>query len=368
MLNKLKSSIKHTAVYSLGNVATKLVGVVLLPLYTVYFTVPEFGVIGVLEITIMILTQVFIFGQSNAYLRFASEPDDKGNRQSLLFTIFVFLFLAACSLTFLGQIFAGKIASLTSEPAKFALYFKLLFYIVFLRVINNLFLSVLRANEKSGLYSIGNVLKIVVTLSLNVYFVAFAQIGISGILYAYIIGEAVLSFILLPYVIPNMAPSFEKKILLTTLSFGIPLIFASIAGMLLGVGDRFLLLWLVDKREVGLYDLGYRFAGLLNVILIQSFALGFLPQTYKIYGQKGDKRFFSKILTYFVFVLTWVGLGVSLFGKEIIEIFARNSEYWSAYKVIPIVVLAYVFNGARTVVNIGFLLKKKGPRMGALRR
>ena len=70
MLDNIKYTFKHTVIYSLGNIATKLIGIILLPLYTRHITVTEYGVLGILEITIMILTQVLILGQSQTFLRF----------------------------------------------------------------------------------------------------------------------------------------------------------------------------------------------------------------------------------------------------------------------------------------------------------
>ncbi len=129
------------------------------------------------------------------------------------------------------------------------------------------------------------------------------KIGVKGILYSYLIGDGLLFIILFPNMISEMAPKFDNRILRESLLFGIPFIFSSLAGMLLNMGDRYILKLLVNYKEVGLYNLGYKVAGILNVFLMQSFFLSFAPIAYKMYGQKGDKRYFSKMLTYFVFVL-----------------------------------------------------------------
>ena len=127
------------------------------------------------------------------------------------------------------------------------------------------------------------------------------------------------------------------------------------------MGDRYILKLLVDYKEVGLYSLGYKVAGILNMFFIQSFTLSILPIAYKMHGQKGDKRYYSKMLTYFVFVLFWAGLGLAFFGKELIEKFALNPDYWLAYQVVPYIILAYIFSGARAVANLGLFLKSKTP-------
>ncbi len=259
----------------------------------------------------------------------------------------------------LGQNLATPISSLFFKPSQFTIYFKLCFYIIFLRIINNLFLSVLRAKEKSVFYATANIIKIAIILGFNIYFVAFAKIGVKGILYSYLIGDGILFLILFPNMISEMIPKFDSKILRSALSFGFPLIFASLAGMLLNMGDRYILKLLVDYKEVGLYNLGYRIAGVLNVFLMRSFTLSLLPIAYKMYGKEGDKRYYSKMQTYFVFVLFWAGLGLALFGKEIIKVLALNPDYWSAYQVVPYIIFAYIFGGARSVVSLGLYLKRK---------
>lgn len=359
MFDKLKHSLKHTAIYSLGNIATKLVGIVLLPIYTTHFPVSEFGILGILEVSIMILTQVFLLGMPNAFLRFYGEEEDIQRKRSTLFTILIFLLGISGALLLLELVSADQIASFFAEQERFSIFLRLMFIIIFLRVLSFFFLSVLRANERSVLYTAGNLIKIFLTLGFNVYFVAVAQIGIIGVLYAYVIGEAILCLLLLPNIISNSTPKFDRRILQESLIFAFPIIFASLGSMILQMGDRYILKLLVNYKEVGLYDLGYRFSSLMNVFIIRSFSLYFLPQAYKLYGKKGDKRYYSKMLTYFVFGLCWVGLAISLFGKEIIKTFALNSDYWPAYKIIPIVALAYVFSGAGVVVNVGMFLKKE---------
>jgi len=359
MLNRIKKNIKHTAIYSLGNIATKLIGIVLLPLYTTHITVAEYGILGILEITILLLTQLLILSQNQALLRFYNLNEYRDKKKNTLFTINIFLVTIGLVFVLMGCTFSNKLSLLFSKPAEFSIYFRLSCLIIFIRVLNNLYLSVLRADEKSRLYTISNIVKLLFIMGFNIYFVAFARIGIKGILYSYLIGDGVLFLILFPGRIFEMTPKFDSKILKAALIFGFPLIFSSLSHMLLNMGNRYILKLLVNYEEVGLYNLGYKVAGVLNMFLIQSFTLGLLPSAYKMYGQKGDKRYYSKMLTYFMFVLCWSGLGLSLFSKEVIKLLALNPDYWAAYTVVPVIVLAYVFSGGKSVTSLGMYLTGK---------
>ena len=359
MIDKIKHSIKHTAIYSIGKAASKMIGVVLLPIYTIHFSLTEYGTLGILETTAMILTQTLLLGQPAAFLRFFGSSQSGADNKSILFTIFTILFTVTAVFTITGLLWADKLSLFFEEPETFARYFRLFVLIIALRIVNALFLDTLRAKEKPLLYSAGNVLNILVMLSAAIYFVVVEKSGIVGVMYAYIAGETVLFLMLLPGAVSGMTPRFNRAIFFAALTFGFPYVFASLGSMWLQMGDQYVIKLLLNYAEVGLYNTGYRFASLLNVFLIQSFSLYYLPQAYKLYGQEGDRRYYSKMLTYFVFVLCWAGLALSLFGKEIIRLFALNPDYWPSHKIIPVVALGYVFSGAAVVVNLGIMLTKK---------
>ena len=66
MLGKLKHLLKHSVIYGISPIATKAIGVILLPLYTSYISLAEFGVLGLIDITIYISIELLNLGLSQA--------------------------------------------------------------------------------------------------------------------------------------------------------------------------------------------------------------------------------------------------------------------------------------------------------------
>jgi len=359
MLKNVKKTVSHSAIYGLGNLTTKLIGIVLLPLYTKHISVAEYGVLGILEATIMIMVQVMVLGQAQTFLRFHELDDYAQKQKSLLFTLFVFLSAVTIIFGLVGAGLSNYIGSFFAQPELFALYFRLSFLIVGLRIIGRLLLSTLRIKERPVFFATVNVIKLTVSLVLNIYFIAYLHLGILGILYAYVAGDALLLVMILPINITYMKPHFESKIVKAALVFGLPLILSGLATMLLNTGNRYILKLLSNYQQVGLYNLGYKIAGFINVFLIQSFNMGFLPLAYKMYGNKGDKRYFIKMLTYFTFALCWTGLALSMYSEELVKVLGKNSDYWPAWTIVPILTLAFVFEGGKTVTSLGSFLMKK---------
>lgn len=359
MLENLKYFLKHSAIYSISNFAVKASGVILLPLYTTYISLGEFGELALIDVTIIILVELVNLGQSQALVMLNNTDEYSNKNKEMFFTVLSSSTVICILFVVLGESFLPYFANLIAEPEKFYLYLRLCLYIISSRIITNILLNKLRADERSISYTTFSVLKLAVTLAFIIYFVAFAHLKILGVLYSYLISEIVVIVFLLPFLIKLMKFRFEKKILYASISFGIPLIFSSLAMMFLNVSDRYLIKYFTSDEMVGLYDLGYRFAGTLNMFFIMPISLTLMPQAYKMYKKEGDKRYYSKILTYLSFILVWVGLGISIFSMEIVKLFALNPSYWPAYQIVPIIVFAYVFFGMRIISSLGMFLTKK---------
>lgn len=359
MLNRLKITFKHTFIYGIGSLATKAIGIILLPLYTKHLTVADYGVLGILEITLFILAEFFTFGEKSSVLRFYHLSPYNKKPKTTIFSITIFLLISS-TFSMTGLFLLSKpIGHLFNDAQLFEIYIKLSSGIVFLRIINGLFLNVLRIREKSTTYVLANLVKLTVSLLLNIYFVAFIGLGVQGILLSYLASDLILLLILIPNIFPMFALGYDNRLVKESLKYGFPLVFNALAILLLNMGNRYILKLFVNYREVGLYTMGHKIAGLLNVFVIQSFSLSFIPLAYKIYKKEGDKRYYSKLLTYFSFTLIWIGLGISLYNEEIVKTFSKSTDYWEAIPVIPVLILSYIFSGAKIVASLGLFLEQR---------
>ena len=74
-------------------------------------------------------------------------------------------------------------------------------------------------------------------------------------------------------------------------------------------------------------------------------------------------RFHIKTFTYFVLLMTLLGLGIVLFSKEIIYVLgAGNQDFYDAIPLIPVIILGLIFSGMRSVFVLP-LTKAKRTRL-----
>jgi len=321
MLDFLRKTVKHTAIYSLGNLSTKIIGLILLPLYTSYLTTSEYGILAILEVTSQFFVTIVGLGISSGMMRWYAVETSEAKKKSIVFTV---------------------LSTLVAL------------------MINRVAFDLLRLKERSLFFIVLVIVKFTSILLLNIYFIVYMEYGVKGIIISQVLGNALIIAGTSMFLLKNLRFSFDHKILREILSFSVPLVFSTVSTMALALSDRYLIKYFLDYSEVGIYSLGYKIASVINLFLIQSFLLGFSPLAYKIFNHPGAKPYFAKITTYFVYALLGLSLVLIFFSKEVIMVFASsNDDYLLAYNVIPLLCLAFVFRGINYIVSMGLHYVKK---------
>ena len=121
MFNQIVSTYKESAIYSLGNLSNKVVGFILLPLYTSYISVADFGVLGLIEPMVQIIFTLLSLGLNSAFMRWYAIENNAETKGIIFFNINFVLILNAALWVFSLVIFAEKIALLLFSSHDFEL-------------------------------------------------------------------------------------------------------------------------------------------------------------------------------------------------------------------------------------------------------
>ncbi len=360
MLNRLKHTLKHTFVYSLGNLGTKLIGLILLPLYTEYLSTGEYGMLAILESTTQFLVAIFGFRLYVAMMRWWSDEEKKDNQKKIVFSAFITTVLLALVVLMIITPLKSELSRLFFGSKKFSSYFFILAFWVSFELIGQISISMIRLREKSIFFVTVFIAKLLIILFSVFYFLTVEKLGVEGVILAQLIGTIFIFLITLPFLIKEMKLVVGFHLIAQFFKYGAPLIFSTISVLMLTLGDRYLLTYYKNYSDVGIYSLGYKIAGVLNVTLLMSFQMGFMPIAFKMYNKPNAQRFFSKVLTYFVFILLLSALILSLYSKEVIILFSPgNKDFWTAYKIVPLLCLTYILKGIEYVFLMGFHIAKK---------
>ncbi len=359
MKEQLKNIFSQTAIYSLGNISTKLVGFVLLPLYTGYLTTAEYGILALLEVISQILIAIFTFNLPIAMLRWIAEVREEKEEKSIIFTVYFTLIIIAFSVLAFGLFFSSQTSNFIFSSDKYAFYLKILFISASLSIINRHPLTLLRHREKAAFFAGANILKLIIILSFNIYFVAYAQIGVIGVVDSLAIGELFILLVTFPFLLKNIFLRLRLTFLKEMFLYGLPLVFAALSGILLTFSDRFILQHFYGPSEVGIYSLGYKIAAVINMFLVQSFSLGYLPFTFKHFEEPKSGTLFARVMTYYTAALLVSAILISFYAKELLLLLSQSKSYLISYKVVPLIAIAFVFRGMQYNFALSFHFSKK---------
>jgi len=359
MLADLKKIFSHSIIYGLGTMAPKLAGLILIPLYTKHFPLSDFGIIGLLDSTAQVIIGISGFALYQGFFRWYFEKSVETKRNSLFFTLLLTHALIAVAGIMVLWPMSGYISKLLFGHIGYTYVVRIMAIASLAQMVLIMPSTLLRVQEKAGLYTVGNVLQMAAMLIFTVYFIIFRHQGIEAIYHAQLIGIAVYFIALFKHVLKNISFVFEWKLLKEIVAFCYPLVISTIAVVLLNQADRYFINEFGNLEDLGLYTLGFRLSNTLNIILVASISFAIQPLIFKKMDDPENKRFYSKLMTYYVFVIMFFVLGMTFFGKEIVKLFARREEYYEAYKVIPVLSFAILLNMIKDMAIIGLQITKR---------
>lgn len=366
MLKSLKSSVTNTLVYGLGNLASKLVGFILIPIYTNYFSTEVYGILGIVEVSIAALISIFCFALYQAFYRWYWDKQYSDRQKSIFFTLLVFLFFVVLLLVANSWLFAYNISVFLFGFSTFSDIVKLLFVVSGLQILMQLVSTLMQLQQKAKRYTYSSFLTLALQLSFTLYFIIKLKLGLEGIYYAQLISFFAYFLFNLSYIIENSRLKIELMIFKDMFKYALPLLLSNIAALVLSITDRYFLRIFGSLSDLGVYQFGYKIANTLSVLIISSAQMAVNPLLFQKIDDPNNKRFYSKVLTYFTFVTMLFVLGFVFFSFEIVKLLGRNIDYWPSIKIIPIIVFGILFSMMKDTVSIGLYAKKRTDIMSTI--
>ncbi len=358
MFQEIKRLLKHSLVYGSGSVLRKVIGFLMIPVYTRYLTPTDYGVLELMELAGFVVMEVMALGLSWAIFRFYHYYDNPKDKDAVISTAII----SSCTCSLICLIillnFKEDLSEFVCGTKIYSSLFMILFCALFMRGISDIPFAFIRVKEKSTFFTIISILELLLGVSLNIYFVVLLKIGIVGILYSKVVVHTISAVILIPLTLKGIKIKFEIKKLKEMLAYSMPLIPANFAMYILHFIDRFFLKRFSTLHIVGLYALGYKFGMVVSVLILEPFLLIWSAAIFDISKRKNAKQIYAKILTYFAFVMIFLGLSISVLIKDVLKIIT-TPEFFEAYKIVPLIIFSYIFLGLNYCLDTGIRLEKK---------
>jgi len=366
MINQIKYITKNTAIYSIGQLAPKLVGLILLPFLTnpSYLSADDYGRLGLLEASSTFLITIFGLGLNYALERWYWDSNYLDKRKSITFTLLVTIIGLTGAFWGIIALFSKNLSFLLVGKPDWIYLLNLLLICSALETLILIPTTLLRLEEKPVLFVTSNLVRFFFYLVFAVYFLVFRKNGLEGIYEARLFSLVSILITLIPFIGRNISYQFEWKALGEMILFRLPLVLSTLSYIIFTITDRFSLRILAKSsfKDVGVYNLGFTITNSVKVVVIASIWLSVRPMIYKMMNEPTCKRFYSKLMKYMIFSITLFLLIISLFGQEAITLISSNSNFNKSFFIIPIISIAIIFDTLKEIAQTVSLniVKKTG--------
>jgi len=362
----IKDIFKDSLFYGGAPFFSKLIGILLVPIYTRLFSVSEYGIIGLIAGVVGFIGIFMQAGSNNAVQRFYFDADGEDNKNRVLYagllitlgvsilvyllSISFFYFIEDIVTTYSVTLSVLIVAITVQFVAQYSTYLKEVMRVVF---------DPIR-------YSMIEIFPVLLSALITIFLLMYWEVsllmfytgavvgGVLGVILAVILVRRVFSFI----GEQRLADLHDSKLTSEMFSFAYPFIFVGLSYWVFLTSDRFLLLWFLGEDEVGYYFIGTQVASAL-LMVTAAFGAAWSPYAMKILSEREDhKAIFSKVATMWMMVLTFVTVSVMLFSKEILLLLSTD-QYTEAADVIPILLFSNFLLGTTQFTALGISISKK---------
>jgi O-antigen/teichoic acid export membrane protein len=364
----LRKFVKDLAIYSPSQFLPALTAFITTPILTRLFPPAEYGYWAMATSVATFLATLAVSGFGSAALRF--YPAYKARS-----TLNVFFAAIGVSVGTVIVVVAG-ISFLTlllfKERISPALYplLPLVILIFIAESIFSVFISVIRAQERSGLFTCFQLLRYYVGLGFGLLLVMVLGFRVEGLLW----GTFLILVLTLPFLIRiatkgvGVHPQhFHIADALQIWHYSWPLTLGNMAMWGLRVSDLFIISLYWTQRDVGLYSVSYNISAKSIELLVALFLLSVSPLVYSSWeneGREATEKTLSMITRVYLILCLPAAVGLSVLAFPFVALLT-TPDYYEGSKIVGFVAFSSFAWGLAFIASMGITIKKKAIRLGA---
>ena len=347
---------KNTFIVAIGKFGTQVLSYFLLPLYTTLLSTSEYGTYDLLvTISIFAIPLITIMMEESMF-RFLIDEDTVKGKTKVISTACIYVLVATtfwCLLSF-------GILSIINYQYKtvFIIY---LISAILMKLIN----GISRGLSKIKIYSLSNFILGVLTIVLNILFIAKFKWGVNGLLYSTVIANIVTCiFVFIALKLHRLInfKDFEKKRLIEMIKYSYPLVPNNISWYIINISDRIVVVSILGSGVNGIYAIANKFPNILNSVS------GFFHIAFKenasIAVKKDDyEKYYNSIYDTIHNAFIAVSLLIISLLPFVFNLFVKK-DYIAAYDYIPFLVIAIYYGNMAVFYGNLFTAFKKSKIIG----
>jgi len=326
----LRRLLAGSALYALGGVASRLIAVLLLPVFTAYMSPAEYGAAALLTTLGMLLVPLFSLGLASSIgISYFNTPGAE-RRNALMWSAGWLLLASAALLAAVGWIARAPLSVLALGSPEFALATALGFALAAVGVLALPWQLKLQFEERPAAFVVASVLGVVAAVAASLWLVVAERLGAVGALAGALAGQAVgalAAFVLAAGKPVTRGFAASARELLRN---GLPLVPSFFLLFVMQHGVRWVLQWYQGLDALGVYSVGASLGAAMGVLTAAfgsawtPFALGHAER------QDAAPEVLGRVTLYYVAVFGFVTCLFFLFAEPVVALLTHGDFHGAA--------------------------------------
>lgn len=352
---KIKSDfarfIRSSGIFFLGNILSKAIAFLLLPMYTGYIQASDMGYYDVSVTYLNMVVSILFFEIWSAVLRFMydyNETEKKYNAVKSGVIIFI-----GSTVVYLGL---ATVLGIFVDIE----YFLLIIIYGWIQCIGTFYSFTARGLNRNIDFAISGILSVIVNAVVNILFIVYLNIGFASMYYGFILGTitqiAYLEF-RTHLLVKSVKLKIDFKEIKQMFIYAIPLCVNTVSYWLLTGYNRLVVNWVIGTEANGMLAIGNRF-GTIITLVTTCFTYAWQDISFSKIGDDKEKAvFYSNACNLYTKFLLAGLLVVTPFCYWIFELMI-NESYYEAKATIPYFLLVGVLSAISSFIgNVFYAIK-----------
>ena len=342
---------KNTLLVFVGNAGAKLIGLLMLPLYTRWLSVEDYGTTDIIMVYKTLLLGIVTCCMASAVFIF--PKGQSVDKQKEYFSSGIAFSVITLTVTALLFYILNHYFTTYKVVNSFSTNIWLIYGMIVSSYAQQYVQQFTRSIDKIKVYSITG---IVLTAGIAITsFLLIPYWGVKGYVFANIIANVLAALYSLmfsqSYKLISLK-SIKKYPCWEMLRYSIPLIPNAIMGWLISALNRPLMEGYLDMHSIGIFAVANKFPGVLSM-LFTIFVTSWQISVIEEFKKKDFNVFFNRIFRLVIVGLVFLFFFITMFSQFIVTIFAAH-KFFEAWKYVPMLTLSVVFYSVSSLAGSVF--------------
>lgn len=349
---------KHSSVYMVGGILNRVGVFLLLPVYTSYLTLAQYGTLELFYATSAVASGILSVGLAHATLRFYFEYESESDRNLVVSTNLV-LGIALGSVGAVAIVlFREQLSAAVFGTPAAATGLMIMAATMVLEMATQICLAYVRAREASSLF-LGVVLsRLVVQIAVNTYLVIGLDAGVEGVLAGNCAAVGLGLLLAGSYTVRRCGIRVDPDKARPIIRYSLPFVGSTLVFLVAANVDRLVIRKLLSFEALGLFALALKFSRLPQELIGEPFSRAYGAFRFSVMHQENAALIQARVVRLLFAATLFSALGIQFFAVDVLR-WMSDAPFRGATVYLPPLLFAAVLRVITYPLQTGILVQRE---------